>query len=447
MQQLLIDVFFDINRRQIKYCLLRGLDELFIDSSKKEIDLLVLPDHIDEFASTVKKHGFVTLPSWGHAPHHFYLAYDKKSDTWLKLDVVTMLVYGRPFRYLYLELAESFTENRISHKLLYTVSPQHEFFSLFLHCLLDKGNFETRHRSRLVDLLRIISDDNEHYFAIDKLFADYLSDLQAWEQVEHLIRNNGWEEVLPLEKSFSRQLFHRHSVKNTGFYLRNRLQRRLRPLFFTLYRHGLSIVLLAPDGAGKSTLAESLANEGIFQARLIHMGFKGSATTSSLPTTRIFRNLIINADAGNRLIIKPLKAGDYISRLLEQWLRIAVSIYHKTRGRFIIFDRYVYDTYLGPSPQSFSQRLRRSLLLRTCIQPDLVFFLDAPGEILFKRKGEHTPERLEKQRQTFLGLKDRIPGMQIIDATKPANQIRTEVIDIIWNHYSSITDWSTYHYL
>ena len=440
MQQLLIDVFLDLNRRQIKYCLLRGADELPMDSSKKEIDLLVLPEFMAEFAMTVKQHGFASLPSWGHTPHHFFLAFDKKSDTWLKLDIVTKLVYGRPFRHLYLELAEPFTENRISHKMLYTLLPQHEFFTLFLHCLLDKGSFAPRHRSRLVDLLRTISADNKRYIATEKLFDDYLPDLQAWEQVERLINNNDWEEIMHLEKSFCRKLFHRHSMKNTGLYLRNRLQRRLRPLFFSLYRHGLSIVLLAPDGAGKSTLAENLVAEDIFRARLIYMGSNIDAATVSLPTTRLFKSAIKNAGSGSRLIVKPLKAAGYINRLLEQWLRIGVSVYHKTRGRFIIFDRYVYDSYLAPPPQSFSKRLRRSLLLKTCIQPDLVFFLDAPGEILFKRKGEHTPERLEMQRQTFLSLKDRIPRMQIIDATKPASQIRSEVIDRIWNYYTSITD-------
>lgn len=440
MQQRLTDVFLDVNRRNIKYCLLRGADELSIDSHKKEIDLLVLPDYIHEFTMVVKQLGFVTLPSWGHAPHHFFLAYEKNSDTWIKLDVVTTLVYGRPLRYLHLELAESFAENRISHEILFTLSPQHEFFTLFLHCLLDKGSFAFRHRSRLVDLLRIISKNKQYYSEIGNLFNTYFPDLQAWEHVEHLIKNNDWKEVMHLERPFCKKLFQRHSVKNTGFYLRNRLQRRLRPLLFTLYRHGLSIVLLAPDGAGKSTLAEKLAAEDVFRARLIYMGSNIDAATVSLPTTRLFKSLIKNTGSGSKLITKPLKAAGYINRLIEQWLRIAVGIYHKTRGRFIIFDRYVYDSYLAPPPQSFSKRLRRSLLLKTSIRPDLVFFLDAPGDILFKRKGEHTPERLEKQRQTFLRLKDRIPEMQIIDATRSASQVRSEVIDVIWNHYAAITD-------
>ena len=65
----------------------------------------------------------------------------------------------------------------------------------------------------------------------------------------------------------------------------------------------------------------------------------------------------------------------------------------------------------------------------------MVFLLDAPGEVLFERKGEHCPVRLEKQRQGFLGLKDNIPNMIIVDATRSPNEVRCEILEKMWQYY------------
>jgi len=104
MENTFLDVFKALNQRQIKYCLLRGMAELSEDLPRKEVDLLLLSDHLPEFANTVFRLGFFPIPSWGHAPHYFFVAFDKQSDAWLKLDVVIDLVYGKPIRFLQIRL-------------------------------------------------------------------------------------------------------------------------------------------------------------------------------------------------------------------------------------------------------------------------------------------------------------------------------------------------------
>ncbi|MFQ6113707.1 MAG: hypothetical protein ACE5NG_06400, partial [bacterium] len=98
-------------------------------------------------------------------------------------------------------------------------------------------------------------------------------------------------------------------------------------------------------------------------------------------------------------------------------------------------DRYLYDLYVAPPGRTFGKRLGRWLRLRTCPSPDLVILLDAPGEVLYARKHEHSPEWLEGRRQTFLALKDKIPNMIIVDATQSAEAVYREVISIIWQYY------------
>ena len=75
----------------------------------------------------------------------------------------------------------------------------------------------------------------------------------------------------------------------------------------------------------------------------------------------------------------------------------------------------------------------------------MVILLDAPGEVLFSRKGEHSAEILEKQRQTFLSLQDRIEKMYVINATESAKTVRKNVISLMWNYYGNLVSRNGKH--
>jgi thymidylate kinase len=62
-----------------------------------------------------------------------------------------------------------------------------------------------------------------------------------------------------------------------------------------------------------------------------------------------------------------------------------------------------------------------------------VILLDAPGQLLYDRKHEHTPEWLESQRRAYLALKDHLPQMRVIDAANQAEEVKREVTSLIWN--------------
>jgi thymidylate kinase len=66
----------------------------------------------------------------------------------------------------------------------------------------------------------------------------------------------------------------------------------------------------------------------------------------------------------------------------------------------------------------------------------LVLLLDAPGELLFARKGEHSSDFLEQQRQAYHGLREKIPQMVIVDATRDAERVRRDVTSCIWRGYA-----------
>jgi thymidylate kinase len=128
-------------------------------------------------------------------------------------------------------------------------------------------------------------------------------------------------------------------------------------------------------------------------------------------------------------------------RLFTQWWRYLNARYHQARGRLVIFDRYTYDALLPKRhPLGRLKQLRRWLLAHACPAPDLVLLLDAPGDELFARKGEHSANVLEEQRRSYLSMQERLPQMIVIDATHDAEQVRREAISLIWRSYVKTDD-------
>ena len=436
MPSFLDKVFASLEHASITYCVLRGFEELEIPAGNSEVDLLLAPEHLALLARVLAQHGFVALPAWGHAPHHFFLAYDRAADAWLKLDVVTALRYGAPFRTLRLDLAEACLRRRQRRAGTYVLSPADEFITLLLHCLLDKGNFREARRDRLVALWRLLSGDETLAAAALEHCERYLAPALSWDVLAQTLKGQDWQVLLQQRDGVARRLWRLDPAGSALRQLATLVLRRLRPFLFALRQRGLSVALLAPDGAGKSTLARELTRDDFLRAQLIYMGTNIDASTVGLPTTRWLHERLKarnGAAKKTRLPRVMLKALAFVNRLAEQWYRAGAALNHLLRGRLVVFDRYIYDSWLNRTPATAWKRLRRKLFEAICPRPDLVILLDAPGQLLYDRKHEHSPEWLEKQRRAYLALREHLPQMRVVDATQQAQQVKREVTEMIWN--------------
>jgi glycosyltransferase involved in cell wall biosynthesis/thymidylate kinase len=181
-------------------------------------------------------------------------------------------------------------------------------------------------------------------------------------------------------------------------------------------RRGLSVALLGPDGAGKSTLVE------------------GIRRTFSLPVRSVYMGLWPKSASSGRGL--PLPGLSLAGMLLKVWRRYLVGLYHRLMGRLVIFDRYTYDALLTPSNLlGWRGRLYYGAIGHACPAPDLVILLDVPGSVMYERKGEHSPEELEEQRQRFLALAKHLPRLQVVDAARPEEVVRDEVVESIRRAY------------
>lgn len=433
----LAEVFAALEQANIQYCLLRGHGEL-LTGGDLEIDLLVAAEHLAKFAHTLQTHGFVRLPSWGHAPHHFFLGYERAQGRWLKFDAVTILRFGSPVRSAQIELAQDFLRQRRRNEAVFTLALEDEFFASLLHGLLDKGQFRPERSARLLELHQQVWENSEARQNLNAYLLRHLQPALDENAIARAAEMRDFRVLLPRRKWIMRRLAREQRLKYLWRKVSVLLLRRLRSLCFAVRQPGLSIALLAPDGAGKSTLAAALQADAGVRAQLVYMGTNVEASTVGLRSTKwLHRRLKPKSGKPRlskplRLLLRPL---NYFNRMGEQWYRCAYGVYQKRRGRFVVFDRYVYDAWIAQPASTGMKRLRRALLAWGWPTPDLVVFLDAPAEILFARKGEHNVEWLEKQRAAYLGLQARLPQMRVVAATQSAEEVKREVITLIWEAY------------
>jgi hypothetical protein len=84
--------------------------------------------------------------------------------------------------------------------------------------------------------------------------------------------------------------------------------------------------------------------------------------------------------------------------------------------------------------------VERFLATRVVPTPDAVVVLDAPGELLFQRKGEHTPERLERWRQ---GYRERLVprGATLVDAGGTIEDTVAAARHVLWRALAGRRGW------
>jgi thymidylate kinase len=205
-----------------------------------------------------------------------------------------------------------------------------------------------------------------------------------------------------------------------------------------------SVTLIGPDGAGKTTLTRRLEESGLMPFRYLYMGVNIDASNVALPTSRLAERL--KRRSGAPPSDRPLPQNEDVrrrrrggiralarlsNRLAEEWFRQLVSWWYQLRGFVVLYDRhFVFDfapEIEAGGADSLDRRVHRWCLRHLYPHPDLVIFLDAPGEVLFARKRESTVEELERRRQAFLRQGERLPNFVRVDASRPLEEVYQEV--------------------
>ncbi|GAA2344926.1 nucleotidyltransferase family protein [Dactylosporangium salmoneum] len=388
----------------VRWCLLRGGPDGL--TAADDLDVLVAAADLPRAVAVIEAHGLIRLRSHGRGTHRFYLGLDAPTSTWVELDLVTEIAYGRHFQ-VRTEAADECLARRRAQDGVWVLAPEDEFWALLLHCVLDKGAFTARHVRRLADLGHAASLDSPLAGAMPSAAARTL--LQDWRA--------GRLDALAARRHALLAAWRRnHPIGVAGRLVASAALRLAERPLQAWSRRGLSVALLGPDGSGKSTLAAGIQSAFYFPVRRVYMGLWPSSESP-----------VSVAAHGLRILLRPFTV----------WRRYLTALRHRVLGRAVVFDRYVYDALLPPrGPLVWLKRPYFVLLSRLCPAPNLVLLLDVPGRVMYLRSGEYDPAHLEAEREQYHRLRRRIPHLEALDADRPPDLVLADAIARVWQYYA-----------
>lgn len=180
-------------------------------------------------------------------------------------------------------------------------------------------------------------------------------------------------------------------------------------------RPGAFVVLVGPDGSGKTTVAEFLATQAkadFFSSSLHHFNIKTFPRLATLLMRRNSGPDYTIAGSGTRAPIQSARRAWIYMIYYGTELMVYSHFRLKRRlrlGQLVIFDRYFHDWFFQRSYRRASRPAIRAFLARA-VRPDLVVYLTGEPAKINARKPELSAEEIGVQQNLIVS--DLIPFWQ-----------------------------------
>jgi len=438
---LLTQLVHNFNRLGVTYGLLNGADD-FPQKIGNDVDIWVSDGSCSAFrealaATLAQSEWDIIKPNVSprirkRLEGKYYLVKKQPPFHVIHLDIWTF-PHWRGLPYIDVEVLE---EHIVPHQGgFYAVSPAIAAGISLLKYLLHTGQVSHRHRTFITEAL-----DRNREVLFDLLRRPLGEDTARL--IVQLAQHGRWEELERSRDRIRSALIWNTLKRQPLRQLQRWLQYGFSILQLFITQYGLHVVLMGPDGVGKTTVARGLLESNVL-AKLFAREFYFHTKFPLLPSLRdIARRLglITRPQAGCageparqtkplppvRCMIYPIYYGlGYM--LGHLWLWKA-----KTRGgSLVIFDRYYYE-YLIQSEFSRCPKGLVRLIGKVVPQPDLVLLFRNDPEVIYNRKQELPIHIIQQQLGSSEQFVHSFPGhTAIIDTDAEIEKVTERALQAI----------------
>jgi thymidylate kinase len=180
----------------------------------------------------------------------------------------------------------------------------------------------------------------------------------------------------------------------------------------------LKVVLLGPDGAGKSSVISGLMerlNPAGLAVKMRHLKPRMVAQLRGQPIT-----IVVDPHAmpPRGAFLSLVKIAVW---LMEEWF---FTLFQEKSRTLLICDRYYHDLLVDPVRFRFGAPMWTARLIGSLMpRPKLWILLNAPADVLQARKQEVAPEETARQVGAYLTFVRSQPKHVIVDASQPLDKV------------------------
>ncbi|MCG7587662.1 hypothetical protein, partial [Photobacterium sp. OFAV2-7] len=203
---------------------------------------------------------------------------------------------------------------------------------------------------------------------------------------------------------------------------------------FTPYARD-SICLLGSDGSGKSTIISAISQDLEQSTKNIAYIHLKPSLKSLFGKTKEETSVPVENPHALPARSSTLSAAKITYWMISYWLHL---FFHGHKNlTLLIWDRYYYDVYLDPKRYRFGAPIWFAKLVGKLIpKPGLCIILDAPAEVIYKRKQEVSLEEIKKQRIEYLTFAEKHSNTIVLDSSVSVDETADKARAAVINHLS-----------